>query len=94
MTFNLVKFQGEASILNLNNYNLGDKYIIAMSAGLKRTKLIEKCYLSSNRITNKGFLELTSCLNHEVGTLDVSYNHITELNDKLMELVTHPEGRL
>lgn len=42
-------------MLNVNNYNLGDKYIIALSAGLKKAKLIEKCLLSSNRLTNKGF---------------------------------------
>lgn len=36
----LVKFQGDQSTINLNNYNLGDKYIIAMAAGLKNAKLI------------------------------------------------------
>ena len=80
----MIKFQGENNILNLNNYNLGDKYIIAMSAGLKKAKLIEKCYLSFNRITNKGFNELVNNLNHEVNLLDVSYNQISELDGKLM----------
>jgi hypothetical protein len=36
----IVKFQGDQSILNINNYNLGDKYIIAMAAGLKNAKLV------------------------------------------------------
>jgi hypothetical protein len=90
----LVKFQGESNILNASNYNLGDKYIIAMSSGLKKAKMIEKCFLSSNRITNKGFSELANCLTHEVSTLDVSYNMISELDDKMMELIGHPEGRL
>lgn len=86
----LVKFQGDSNILNANNYNLGDKYIIAMSSGLKKAKMIEKCFLSSNRITNKGFSELVNGLNHEVNTLDVSYNSISDLNDKMMELIGHP----
>jgi hypothetical protein len=36
----IVKFQGDANVLNLNNYSLGDKYIIALSAGLKKAKAI------------------------------------------------------
>ena len=36
----LVKFQGDSNILNAKNYNLGDKYIIAMSSGLKKAKMI------------------------------------------------------
>ena len=36
----LIKFQGDQNILNLNNYILGDKYIISLAAGLKNAKLI------------------------------------------------------
>jgi len=89
-----VKFQGDFNIVNLSNYNLGDKYITALSSGLKKAKLIEKCLLSSNRMTNKGFSELVGCLSFEVNTLDVSSNQITQLGDKMMELISHPEGRL
>ena len=60
----LIKFQGDQNILNLNNYILGDKYIISLAAGLKNAKLIEKCYLSNNRITNKGMNELVKSLHH------------------------------
>lgn len=36
----LVKEKGEANILNISNYNLGDRYIIALSAGLRNSKMI------------------------------------------------------
>jgi hypothetical protein len=36
----LVKTKGEASVLNLTNYNLGDRYVIALAAGLKKAKAI------------------------------------------------------
>jgi hypothetical protein len=36
----LVKSKGEANILNLNSYNLGDRYIIALAAGLKKARMI------------------------------------------------------
>jgi hypothetical protein len=36
----LMNMQGDINILNLNNYNLGDRYIMALGAGLKQTKLI------------------------------------------------------
>ena len=50
----LIKPRGEASVLNVNHYKLGDKYIEAMAAGLKDAKLIESCLLSKNRLTSKG----------------------------------------
>jgi hypothetical protein len=50
----LVKSRGEANILNLTNYNLGDRYIIALAAGLKNAKSIERCLLGANRITDLG----------------------------------------
>ena len=40
MKMGLVKFQGAANILNASNYSLGDKYVIAMSEGLRKAKLI------------------------------------------------------
>jgi len=48
----------KADILNINNYNLGDRYIIALAAGLCKSKIIEKCYMSANRITDIGLDEL------------------------------------
>jgi|JI9StandDraft_1071089.scaffolds.fasta_scaffold230503_1 hypothetical protein len=36
----LVKHKGEANILNINDYNLGDRYIIALAAGLKKARMI------------------------------------------------------
>jgi hypothetical protein len=36
----LVKSKGEANILNITNYNLGDRYIIALAAGLRKAKMI------------------------------------------------------
>jgi hypothetical protein len=36
----LVKVKGEASTLNLTNYNLGDRYIMALAAGLKKAKAV------------------------------------------------------
>jgi hypothetical protein len=36
----LVKEKGEANILNISNYNLGDRYIIALAAGLRKSKVI------------------------------------------------------
>lgn len=54
----LVKSKGEANILNITNYNLGDRYIIALAAGLRKAKMIEKCYLGANRITDIGLAEI------------------------------------
>jgi len=48
----LVKSKGEANILNVNNYNLGDRYVLALAAGLKKARSIEKMYFSGNRITD------------------------------------------
>lgn len=54
LCFGLIKSKGDATILNLTNYNLGDRYIIALAAGLKKAKAIEKCLLGANRITDLG----------------------------------------
>ena len=64
MCLGLIKYKGDPSILNLTKYNLGDKYISAMSAGLKQAKFIEKCFISFNRITNKGMNDIVSNLNN------------------------------
>lgn len=50
----LIKLKGEPSVLSVNNYNLGDKYVSALSAGFSDAKMLEKCLLSHNRITDKG----------------------------------------
>jgi hypothetical protein len=36
----LVKDKGEANVLNISNYNLGDRYIISLAAGLRKSKII------------------------------------------------------
>jgi hypothetical protein len=58
----LVKSKGEASTLNLTNYNLGDRYIMALAAGLKKAKAVERCLLGANRITDVGLAELARAI--------------------------------
>ena len=48
----MVKCKGEANVLNVKDYNLGDRYVLALAAGLKKAKTVEKIYLSGNRITD------------------------------------------
>jgi hypothetical protein len=35
-----VKSKGEANVLNVKDYNLGDRYILALAAGLKKAKAV------------------------------------------------------
>ena len=48
----LVKNTGDICVLNVSDYNLGDRYIIALAAGLKKARTLEKMYLSGNRMTD------------------------------------------
>ena len=83
----LVKINGDAHILNLNNYNLGDRYIIALGAGLKQVKLIEKCYLGANRITDLGLSAIVSNISTDILTLDLCNNKITNVDKRLLEMI-------
>lgn len=65
----LVKSKGEANILNVKDYNLGDRYIIAMAAGLKKARSVEKMYLNGNRITDLSLCELAGSISQEVTVL-------------------------
>ena len=40
MCMGIIKFKGDSTVVNLNDYNLGDKYISAMALGLKSAKLV------------------------------------------------------
>ena len=90
----LVKTKGLVNTLNVNNYNLGDKYVIALAAGLKNAKVVERCHLSANRITDIGMSELSRSLNHELSLLDLSHNKITKIEDKLLQLISEGESHL
>lgn len=80
----LVKSKGEASILNISDYNLGDRYIIALAAGLKKARMIEKMYLSGNRITDLSLAELAPSINSEVTVLELARNKITTLDKRII----------
>jgi NLR family CARD domain-containing protein 3 len=73
---------------------LGDQYIIALAAGLKRARMIEKCYMASNRITDLGLTELVHNISPEITVLDLSHNKITIVDKKLLEMIIEPEYRL
>ena len=60
----LVKSNGDPSVLNIKGQKFGDKYIEAISTGLREAKLVEKCQLSNNRMTDQGFNNLLSNVSH------------------------------
>lgn len=90
----LVKMHGDVNILNLNNYNLGDRYVMALGAGLKQVKLIERCYLGANRITDLGLSAIVSNISADILTLDLSNNKITSVDKRLLEMIIENEYRL
>jgi Leucine-rich repeat (LRR) protein len=90
----LVKSKGEANILNLTNYNLGDRYIIALAAGLKKAKNIERCLLGANRITDLGLGELAKAIGTEIVSLDLSNNKITQIDQRLLDMIVESEYKL
>lgn len=49
-----IKSTGDANVLNLKGQKFGDKYIKAISAGIKEAKTIDNCQFSNNRITDEG----------------------------------------
>jgi hypothetical protein len=48
----LVRAKGDICVLNVSDYNLGDRYIIALAAGIKKSRTLEKMYLGGNRMTD------------------------------------------
>jgi len=47
-----VKTKGDICVLNVSDYNLGDRYMIALAAGIKKARTLEKLYLGGNRMTD------------------------------------------
>ena len=94
LCFGLIKSKGDAAVLNLTNYNLGDRYIIALAAGLKKAKAIEKCLLGANRITDLGLSEIVRAISADVLILDLSNNKITQVDKRLLEMIIESEYKL
>lgn len=65
----LVKSKGDICVLNVSDYNLGDKYIMALAAGIKKTKTLEKINLSGNRMTDISLSDLANSVSQEVTVL-------------------------
>lgn len=90
----LVKNRGEVSVMNVNGQKFGDKYVKALSAGLKESKLIESCQFSGNRLTDSGFDDIMKSVSHDMIKLDFSNNSITRVNQKLLNTIMEPDARL
>ena len=65
----LVKSKGDICVLNVSDYNLGDKYIMALAAGIRKTKTLEKINLSGNRMTDISLSDLAASVSQEVTVL-------------------------
>ena len=76
--------------MNLKGHKLGDQYIKAISAGLKDAKLIENCEFSNNRLTDTGFEEIINNLGNEIIKINVSFNQITKIDQKLINIILEP----
>ncbi len=90
----LVKSKGQINVLNLTNYNLGDRYIIALAAGLKKAKNIERCLLGANRITDIGLGELAKSMGPDIISLDLSNNKITQIDQRLLDMIIQADYKL
>jgi len=90
----LVKSKGDICVLNVSDYNLGDKYIMALAAGIKKTKTLEKINLSGNRMTDISLSDLANSVSQEVTVLELSRNKITKLDSKILEMIIEPLYRL
>ena len=90
----LVKSKGDMGTLNVSDYNLGDRYIIALAAGLKKVRTLEKMYLSGNRITDLSLTDLAGSVSQEVTVLELSRNKITKLDPKILQMIIEPQYRL
>lgn len=78
----------------MKGQKFGDKYIKAISAGLKETKMVESCQFSNNRLTDEGFYEILRNIGHEVSKLDFSSNRISKIDKKMLSFLIEPEARL
>ena len=80
--------------MDLNGQKLGDKYIKIISAGLKDAKLIESYEFANNRLTDEGFSEIAKNIGTDIIKINVSYNQITKMDQKLINIILEPEARL
>ena len=78
----------------MKGHKLGDRYIKAISAGLRDAKLIENCEFSNNRLTDAGFGEIINNVGYEILKINVSFNQITKIDQKLINIILEPEARL
>ena len=90
----LVKSKGDICVLNVSDYNLGDKYLMALSAGIKKTKTLEKINLSGNRMTDISLSDFAHSVGQELTVLELSRNKITKLDAKILEMIIEPLYRL
>lgn len=51
-------------MISVKGQKFGDKYVKAISAGLKESKMIESCEFSNNRLTDAGFTEIIKNVGH------------------------------
>ena len=58
----MVKNKGDICVLNVSDYSLGDKYVMALSAGIKKTRTLEKIFMSGNRMTDIALADLAESI--------------------------------
>ncbi len=56
--------------------------------------MVESCQFSNNRLTDDGFNQIVSNLNHEVMKLDFANNRISNMDRKILSAIMDPEARL
>lgn len=72
--FGLVKRKGKENEINIDNYNIGDRYGKALSSSIKHVKP-KALFLSSNNNTN-GIMNIINNLNEQCEKLDLSNNFV------------------
>lgn len=68
--------------------------MIALAAGIKKSRTLEKMYLSGNRMTDLSLAEIAGAVSQEVTVLDLSRNKITVMDNKILEMIIEPQYRL
>jgi hypothetical protein len=58
----LIKSKGDICVLNVSDYNLGDKYLMALAAGIKKARTLEKIHLCGNRMTDISLADLAGSI--------------------------------
>ena len=71
----VVKTQGKADHVSLNNFKLGDNYINMLSEGLS-SQNIKKFSLSGNRITERGANSLLNSISKKTKEIEIDKNRI------------------